>query len=83
MLGTPKREQICAMNPNYTEFKFPKIQAHPWSKVFRSRTPAEALDLVPQMLEYAPADRIHPLEACTPPFFDELRDQDTKLPSGE
>mmetsp|Transcript_31206 Transcript_31206/g.36764 ORF Transcript_31206/g.36764 Transcript_31206/m.36764 type:complete len:375 (+) Transcript_31206:93-1217(+) len=82
VLGTPKREQICSMNPNYTEFKFPKIQAHPWSKVFRSRTPAEALDLVPQMLEYAPADRIKPLEVCIHPFFDELRDPNTRLPSG-
>lgn len=22
------------MNPNYTEFKFPQIKAHPWHKVF-------------------------------------------------
>jgi hypothetical protein len=21
------------MNPNYTEFKFPQIKAHPWPKV--------------------------------------------------
>lgn len=21
------------MNPNYTEFKFPQIKAHPWTKV--------------------------------------------------
>jgi len=82
VLGTPKREQICAMNPNYTEFKFPKIQAHPWNKVFRSRTPAEALELVPKMLEYAPLDRVTPLDACLHPFFDELRDQATRLPSG-
>jgi kinase len=33
ILGTPTREQIKAMNPNYTEFKFPAIKAHPWSKV--------------------------------------------------
>ena len=25
------------MNPNYTEFKFPQIKAHPWSKVFHKR----------------------------------------------
>lgn len=82
VLGTPKREQISSMNPNYTEFKFPKIQAHPWNKVFRSRTPQEALDLVPQMLEYSPAERIRPLNACIHPFFDELRDPATRLPSG-
>lgn len=38
VLGTPTREQIREMNPNYTEFKFPQIKAHPWTKV---RTTAE------------------------------------------
>lgn len=33
MLGTPTREEIKCMNPNYTEFKFPQIKAHPWHKV--------------------------------------------------
>lgn len=35
------------MNPNYTEFKFPAIRAHPWSKVFSKRLPPDAVDLVP------------------------------------
>lgn len=46
VLGTPTREEIYSMNPNYTEFKFPKITAHPWSKVFSKRMPADAVDLV-------------------------------------
>lgn len=25
VLGTPSREEIHAMNPNYTEFKFPQV----------------------------------------------------------
>lgn len=33
VLGTPTREQIREMNPNYTEFKFPQIKSHPWAKV--------------------------------------------------
>ena len=33
VLGTPTREQIREMNPNYTEFKFPQIKPHPWTKV--------------------------------------------------
>jgi len=82
VLGTPSKEEICAMNPNYTDFKFPQIKAHPWSKVFRHRTPPEALDLIPRMLAYAPSERVHPLEACAHPFFDELRDQNTRLPNG-
>ena len=35
VLGTPTREEIKCMNPNYTEFKFPQIKAHPWHKVMR------------------------------------------------
>lgn len=46
VLGTPTREEIYAMNPNYTEFKFPQIKAHPWSKVFSKRMPPDAVDLV-------------------------------------
>jgi hypothetical protein len=33
VLGTPTREEIKCMNPNYMEFKFPQIKAHPWHKV--------------------------------------------------
>ena len=33
VMGTPSRQQILAMNPNYTEFKFPNIKSQPLSKV--------------------------------------------------
>ena len=38
VVGTPTREEIQAMNQNYTEFKFPQIKAHPWSKVRQAYT---------------------------------------------
>lgn len=82
VLGTPTREQIKEMNPNYTEFKFPQIKAHPWQKVFRARTSPEAIDLVSRLLEYTPSARITPLQACAHTYFDELRDPATKLPNG-
>ena len=82
VLGTPSRQEIAAMNPNYTDFKFPQIRAHPWSKVFSKRMPAEAVDLVSSLLRYAPGERATPLEAMAHPFFDELRDPATSLPSG-
>lgn len=82
VLGTPTREQIREMNPNYQEFKFPQIKAHPWSKVFRPRTSSEAIELVSQLLEYTPSRRISPLDACAHPFFDELKDQNARLPNG-
>ncbi|CAB3371043.1 Hypothetical predicted protein [Cloeon dipterum] len=101
VLGTPTREQIREMNPNYTEFKFPQIKSHPWQKlmlermsmpksttehqrirVFRTRTPAEAIDLVSRLLEYTPGSRISPLQACAHSFFNELREPNTRLPNG-
>lgn len=36
VLGTPSREQIKTMNPNYMEHKFPQIKPHPFSKVSSS-----------------------------------------------
>ena len=32
-LGTPTKEQIKILNPNYNEFKFPSVKPHAWTKV--------------------------------------------------
>lgn len=36
VLGTPTREQIRTMNPNYMEHRFPQIKPHPFNKVSHS-----------------------------------------------
>lgn len=85
VLGTPTREQMRAMNPNYQEFRFPVIKARSWNRVFgcHLRTPPEAAKLVSNLLEYTPSNRLTPLGACAHPFFDELRTSATKLlPNG-
>ncbi|CAF2034325.1 hypothetical protein BRARA_I00042 [Brassica rapa] len=82
ILGTPTREEIRCMNPNYTEFKFPQIKAHPWHKIFQKRMPPEAVDLVSRLLQYSPNLRCTALEACAHPFFDDLRDPNISLPNG-
>ena len=83
VLGTPSREEIHAMNPNYTEFKFPSIKPTPWSKVFAAkRAPQDAVDLVAALLVYDPRRRLTALEAMAHPFFDELRKPGAKLPNG-
>ncbi|KAJ1495245.1 kinase-like domain-containing protein [Baffinella frigidus] len=81
VVGTPTREEIQAMNQNYTEFKFPQIKAHPWAKVFRSKAPPEAVDLISKLLPYTPDKRLTPLQSCAHPFFDELRDPRTQQPN--
>ncbi|KAM7275799.1 hypothetical protein ACFE04_017665 [Oxalis oulophora] len=82
VLGTPTREEIKCMNPNYTEFKFPQIKAHPWHKIFHKRMPPEAVDLVSRLLQYSPNLRSTALDALAHPFFDELCDANTRLPNG-
>lgn len=82
VLGTPTREEIHAMNPNYTEFKFPQIKAHPWSKVFSKRMPQDAVDLIGKLLVYSPTKRMTALEGMSHAFFDELRDPACRLPNG-
>ncbi|KAL6565923.1 Shaggy-related protein kinase theta [Orobanche hederae] len=83
VLGTPTREEIKCMNPNYTEFKFPQIKAHPWHKVFHRRIPPEAIDLVSRLLQYSPTLRFTALEACAHSFFDNLREPNACLPNGK
>jgi len=83
VLGTPTREQIKTMNPNYMEHKFPQIKPHPFTKVFRPRTPADAIALITSLLEYTPTARFTAPEALVHEFFDELRLEDARLPNGK
>ena len=84
VLGTPTMEQIRQMNSKYTAWglDLPQIKPRQWNKVFRTPTPPEAIDLVNHLLEYTPSQRIHPLESCAHPFFDELRRPGAKMPNG-
>lgn len=83
VLGTPTKEEVEAMNPAYTEFKFPQIRGFPWQRIFRPRTPAEAIDLISRLVCYVPTQRLSALEACAHPFFDELRNPSTVLPNDQ
>ncbi|KZC13565.1 Protein kinase shaggy [Dufourea novaeangliae] len=55
---------------------------HQKIRVFRARTPPEAMELVARLLEYTPSLRMTPLQACAHSFFNELREQGTRLPNG-
>lgn len=48
-------------------------------QVFR-KAPPEAIDLISALLEYTPTQRLSAIEAMCHPFFDELRDPNTRLP---
>lgn len=81
VLGTPTKEEIRSMNSNYIEFKFPQIKGCQWKKIFRNKTPDEAMDFIAKTLAYTPGKRLKPLEGCAHPFFDELRQEGTELPN--
>ena len=82
VLGTPTKEQLKSMNPNYQEFKFPQIGAHPWSSIFKPTIPPETVDLVGNLLSYVPNLRCKAIEACGHPFFDDFRNPATRMPDG-
>ncbi|EKX47114.1 hypothetical protein GUITHDRAFT_94045 [Guillardia theta CCMP2712] len=81
VVGTPTREEIQCMNPNYTEFRFPQIKAHPWAKVFRAKAHPDAIDLISKLLQYIPEKRVTPMQSCAHAYFDELRDPNLHLPN--
>jgi len=88
VLGAPTRDDILAMNPNYTQFSFPQVKPMPWKEVFvgvtfkGSQMPSTALDLIKNQLVFQPTKRIQPLEALGHPFFSSLRAKDARLPNG-
>uniref|UniRef100_A0A0M3I7J7 Protein kinase domain-containing protein n=1 Tax=Ascaris lumbricoides TaxID=6252 RepID=A0A0M3I7J7_ASCLU len=82
VLGTPTKEHIQQMNPNYKEQSFPCVKGCPWSRVFGVGTCPKAIELVSLLLVYTPSDRPTPLSACAHTFFDDLRATECKLPSG-
>jgi glycogen synthase kinase 3 beta len=65
------------------EHKFPQIKPHPFTKVFRPRTPADAISLISNLLEYTPTARLTAPEALVHEFFDELRTEGARLPNGK
>ncbi|CAO3668620.1 unnamed protein product [Rhizopus stolonifer] len=83
VLGTPTKEQLLAMNPSYTEHRFPQIKPHPFSKVFRPRTPDEAIAFIIKTLQYEPLKRLTAFQSLADPFFDELREPNKKMLNGK
>ena len=77
ILGTPTPEQLLGMNPKYSEYNFPSIQACNMSHIFPHPPGQLALEFLLTLLVYVPAKRISALEALTHSYFDELREPNT------
>lgn len=70
------------MNPHYKENRFPQISSIPWRNVFKPGTSPDAIKFISKLLVYNPDDRPNALKALSDPYFDDLKDHATKLPSG-
>ena len=69
MLGTPSLDEIQLMNQNYTEYKFPQVKPHPWSKARRAMPPhpLRARARSPHISERTSEHRAQVLRPRTPP----------------
>lgn len=85
ILGTPSKKEILAMNKESTDtFKFPQIKPYSFSKVFKKCNVDDSFtEFISTLLVYDPDIRATPLKALLHPYFDELRDPNTKLPNGK
>eukprot|EP00484_Ammonia_sp_Unknown_P001394 CAMPEP_0197021746 /NCGR_PEP_ID=MMETSP1384-20130603/2683_1 /TAXON_ID=29189 /ORGANISM="Ammonia sp." /LENGTH=409 /DNA_ID=CAMNT_0042449651 /DNA_START=138 /DNA_END=1367 /DNA_ORIENTATION=+ len=89
VLGTPTKEEIMAMNREYTQTKFPVVKALPWKVVFSGVTyenkpvPDDGIDLISKFLIFTPHARENGFDALAHPYFEELRQASYSLPSGK
>jgi len=74
ILGTPTKDDIISMNPQFQEQKFPPIKPTPWEKVFRNRKiPDYFIDLISKLLVYNPKVRLTAEKALEHIYFDEIK----------
>lgn len=81
MLGTPSKKEIQAMNPDYTDYKFPIIKCFTWRQILGSFSNIDNLylDLISKILTYDPVKRLTPFEALAHPYFDSLRQESNRI----
>lgn len=77
ILGTPKKDEIFAMNKDYTGFKLPSVPRLDWKKVFRpdkrGEHVMELVEFVKGFLQYVPTKRPTAAQALKHSFFAPLK----------
>lgn len=77
LLGTPSKDQIRSMNPNYMEHKFPSIKPIPLTKIFQGKgIDEDFINLFQQIFEYSPVKRISAIDCLVHHCFDELKNEE-------
>jgi hypothetical protein len=62
VLGTPTRDQIRTMNPNYMEHKFPQIKPHPFNKVRFRNSSLKSRDQGTDMTCFRSSAKLTPMQ---------------------
>lgn len=83
LLGTPTKEQITDMNPNYKKYKFPLIRSvtlkekvsHPQ---YNENELSVFIDFLTKILVYEPLKRFTPKQALSHPFLSEFNSENEK-----
>ncbi|AWU74037.1 uncharacterized protein C5L36_0A06310 [Pichia kudriavzevii] len=72
LLGTPTRDEIEALNPNYIDHRFPLIKSIPFSKIFPQVEP-QLCEFFKVVFKYSPSVRISAIQGMAHAYFDQLR----------
>lgn len=82
VIGDPSIQEVKAMNPDYfLQNPFPKVPAKSFSEVIKGCDDTTA-NLLNDIFQYDPKKRPTAIEALAHPFFDDLRNPETKLSTG-
>lgn len=80
-IGPPKHSEAIALNPTLESVRFPAVKRNIPAKLRPGEANMQLLDLLSKLLCYDPSKRLLAIEALAHPYFDELRDPKTELPS--
>ncbi|GMM31153.1 serine/threonine protein kinase [Martiniozyma asiatica (nom. inval.)] len=75
LLGTPSKDQIRSMNPNYMEHKFPSIKPIALTRIF-THVDHDLIDLLNLIFDYSPIDRVTAIQSMAHECFDEFRTEE-------
>jgi len=82
-LGTPDKEDVAAMNPDFaSKKKLPKGKCPPMNTHLPKEIEESGADLMTKLLKYKPGERLNAMQAMAHPYFDELREENLVFPTG-
>lgn len=76
ILGTPTKQEICSMNPNYMDHKFPSIKPIPLTQVFKKED-ENTIEFLKNLFKYDPQERFNALQCLCSPYFKEINFPDS------